>query len=204
MAENMPSSDFPDFPTIYMDPSVQAGIYSCLPQDGCASAFISHQSPPYTGDPVVGRKHLCFGPCFYGDTDSRSGEVLQLPSETAIAYDDRILFLQAAWLFQQGMLFQILLKWEDAQPTGPQLPHPFQPNHPRRLPGPAWDAATPLTCMPPNMRPSIRTCGRYGDYPTALFLDYIQAPPPVMYTTQIPAFCNYVTSLGDPLNYTIP
>eukprot|EP00798_Chlamydomonas_sp_ICE-L_P022093 gene22093-biopygen30777 len=147
MAENMPSSDFPDFPTIYMDPSVQAGIYSCLPQDGSASAFISHQSPPYTGYPVVGRKHLCFGPCFYGDTDSSSGEVLQLPSETAITYDHRILFLQAAWLFQQGMLFQILLKWEDAQPTGPKLPHPFQPNHPRRLPGPAWDAATPLTCL---------------------------------------------------------
>eukprot|EP00798_Chlamydomonas_sp_ICE-L_P025861 gene25861-biopygen20352 len=54
---------------------------------------------------------------------------------------------QAAWLFQQGMLFQTLLKWEDAQPTGPKLPHPFQPNHPRRLPGPAWDAATPLTCL---------------------------------------------------------
>eukprot|EP00798_Chlamydomonas_sp_ICE-L_P018541 gene18541-biopygen27463 len=147
MAENMPSSDFPDFPTIYMDPSVRAGIYSCLPQDGSASAFISHQSPPYTGYPVLGRKHLCFGPCFYGDTDSSSGEVLQLPSETAIAYDHRILFLQAAWLFQQGMLFQTLLKWEDAQPTGPKLPHPFQPNHPRRLPGPAWDAATPLTCL---------------------------------------------------------
>eukprot|EP00798_Chlamydomonas_sp_ICE-L_P031478 gene31478-biopygen6337 len=144
MAENMPSSDFP---TIYMDPSVRAGIYSCLPQDSSASAFISHQSPPYTGYPVVGRKHLCFGPCFYGDTNSSSGEVLQLPSETVIAYDDRILFLHAAWLFQQGMLFQTLLKWEDAQPTGPKLPHPFQPNHPRRLPGPAWDAATPLTCL---------------------------------------------------------